>query len=131
MHDTARDEPKGRCQSCAHFFGSGNKSSVSAEGYCKDCHGAVDHDCHTRAVGRDVPTTPNRPVTSEAPSRVMGVPELAAILNVNIKTIYAGIHAGEIPGVLRIGRTVRLSRDKVERWLAGEDRATSSKGVRR
>ena len=48
---------------------------------------------------------------------VMTVDELAALLRVERKTVYSAIARGEIPGVRRIGRTLRASRDAVLAWL--------------
>ena len=57
-----------------------------------------------------------RPAASlDAP--VMTVDELAALLRVNRKSIYDAIARGEIPGVRRIGRTFRASREAVLAWL--------------
>ena len=72
------------------------------------------------------------PAADDAPPKtqtscVMDVEELAGLLKLNAKTVYSAIKNGQIPGVLRVGRTVRLSRDKVERWLAGEERVPSSR----
>src|SRR5262249_52784351 len=52
----------------------------------------------------------------------MTVDELAALLRVNRKTVYAAIEAGEIPGVKRLGRVIRLYRRTVLEWAVKEDR---------
>lgn len=49
---------------------------------------------------------------------VLTVEELAELLRINRKTAYAAVEAGDIPGVRRIGRTIRISRDTVLAWLA-------------
>ena len=49
---------------------------------------------------------------------LMRVEELAAVLRVNPKTLYALIRRGEIPGVVRVGRVIRMNRDVVVRWLS-------------
>ncbi len=54
---------------------------------------------------------------SESPV-VMTVKELAELLRVERKTAYTAISRGEIPGVRRIGTTIRLHRDTVLAWLA-------------
>lgn len=65
------------------------------------------------------------PGTSALPL-VLTVDELAALLRVDRKSVYSAIQRGEIPGVRRLGRTVRLHRDTVLRWLSqGQDRARS------
>lgn len=55
-----------------------------------------------------------------ATSEVMTVTELAKMLRVNKNTVYREIEAGRVPGVLRVGRTIRISRAAVVKWL-GQD----------
>jgi excisionase family DNA binding protein len=53
---------------------------------------------------------------------VLTVEEVASLLRVDRKTAYAAVVRGEVPGVRRLGRCIRISRDAVLRWLAdGED----------
>ena len=88
--------------------------SANAE---SDVVGAVDTGSAPPALG-DPPT-------------VLTVPELAALLRLDRKTVYACIKAGEIPGVRRVGRAIRVHRDQVLRWLAaGQARAPRSRGTR-
>ena len=62
----------------------------------------------------------------EAP--VLNVDELAALLRVERKTVYAAIARGEIPGVRRVGTLLRVSRERVLAWLAqGQDRVSRSR----
>ena len=92
--------------------------TVSVQGHDDIIHApdpAVDVGA-MRQVGEPDPKAP-----------VMEVEELADLVGVSPKSIYAAIKAGEIPGVLRIGRSLRLSRHKVEQWLAGEVRVPSSR----
>jgi excisionase family DNA binding protein len=59
---------------------------------------------------------------------VLNVDELAALLRVERKTVYAAIARGEIPGVRRVGSLLRVSRDRVLAWLAqGQDRVSRSR----
>lgn len=59
------------------------------------------------------------------------VDELANLLRMDRKTVYAAIQRGEIPGVRRIGRALRISRDAVLRWLAeGQGRVSRSRSSR-
>ena len=64
---------------------------------------------------------------SETLPAVLSVDELADVLRIERKTVYAAISRGEIPGVRRIGRTIRISRDAVLSWLAeGQGRVPRS-----
>jgi excisionase family DNA binding protein len=49
---------------------------------------------------------------------VLTVDEVAELLRVNRKTVYAAIKLGEIPGARRIGGAIRLHRTTVLTWLA-------------
>lgn len=49
---------------------------------------------------------------------VLTVNELADLLRVNRKTVYASIRAGEIPGVRKVRGRIRIHRDVVLRWLS-------------
>ena len=60
---------------------------------------------------------PRRSVAQEPV--VLTVDEAAALLRVERKTLYDAIHRGEVPGVRRIGRLIRLSRETLLKWLAG------------
>ena len=54
----------------------------------------------------------------------MTVDELARILRVNRKTAYEAVANGQIPGVRRIGRTIRVCRATVVDWLRNEGRVS-------
>jgi len=54
------------------------------------------------------------------------VDELAKLLRVNRNTAYEAVARGEIPGVCRIGRKIRICRDTVVEWLRGEGRVSAS-----
>ncbi len=54
-----------------------------------------------------------------ATSAVMTVVELAGLLRVNRKSAYAAVARGEVPGVVRVGHRIRISRAAVEKWLLG------------
>lgn len=54
---------------------------------------------------------------------VLTVEEVADLMRVDRKTAYAAIADGDVPGVRRLGRCIRVSRDVFLRWLAeGEGR---------
>ena len=61
---------------------------------------------------------------------VLTADELARLLRINRKTVYAGFKAGDIPGGKRIGGTIRFSRDAVLRWLSEGQVPRSSRGSR-
>jgi excisionase family DNA binding protein len=68
-----------------------------------------------RGAGQPGSTVAQPPAPTESP--VMTVNELAALLRVNRKSVYEAIARGEIPGVRRIGRSFRASREAVLAWL--------------
>lgn len=49
---------------------------------------------------------------------IMTVDEVAGLVRVNRKTLYAAIKAGEVPGVRQIGRRIRIHRATVLAWIA-------------
>jgi excisionase family DNA binding protein len=50
----------------------------------------------------------------------MDVDELATFLNLNRKSVYQAIERGEIPGVTRFGRTIRIYRPTVLEWAKSD-----------
>lgn len=46
--------------------------------------------------------------------------QAAAMVPMGINQFYEAVKRGEVPGVLRIGRTIRISRKVFEAWLDGE-----------
>jgi excisionase family DNA binding protein len=62
---------------------------------------------------------PTKPV---AESKLARVSYLAERFDKPESTIYAMVKAGRIPGVVRLGRTLRFKVDEIERWIeAGGD----------
>ena len=55
---------------------------------------------------------------SDAPA-VLTVEEAAALLRVNRKTLYEAIQTSALPGVIRLGRSIRISRTALVHWLRG------------
>jgi excisionase family DNA binding protein len=53
--------------------------------------------------------------THDAP--VLRADDVAKLLGVDRKTVYAAAERGEIPGTIRIGRLLRFSRAKVLAWM--------------
>lgn len=52
---------------------------------------------------------------------VLTVEEVADLMRVDRKTAYAAIADGGVPGVRRLGRCIRVSRDVFVRWLEEGD----------
>jgi excisionase family DNA binding protein len=63
-------------------------------------------------------------------SATMTVAECVKVTGFSRSAIYGAIKRGELPGVVRIGRSIRLSREVIRRWLAGEIES-QSQGSRR
>lgn len=49
------------------------------------------------------------------------VEEAAELLRVNRKTLYEAIRLGQVPGVARLGRILRIHRDTLLTWRPGND----------
>ncbi|WP_338867959.1 helix-turn-helix domain-containing protein [Myxococcus stipitatus] len=47
------------------------------------------------------------------------VEEAAALLRVNRKTLYEAIRLGQVPGVMRLGRVLRIRRVALVQWQSG------------
>lgn len=100
--------------------------SFNARGMLKPTRAAAGHqeaapDGHiTRTDAKNDASDDARepvPVSSAAPP-ILTVEELAALLRLDHKTVYAMVNRGEIPGVRRFGRTLRIHRDTVLQWMA-------------
>lgn len=57
----------------------------------------------------------------EPPNEVMTVDELAARLRVTRGSIYGLVQRRKIPGVIHLGRSIRISRAAIEKWLTEGD----------
>ena len=62
-------------------------------------------------------SAPAAPATTLPP--VLTVDEAARFLRLNRKTLYDAVRAGELPGVVRVGRFIRIGRDALLGWLQG------------
>jgi excisionase family DNA binding protein len=61
---------------------------------------------------------------------ILTVEEVADLMRIDRKTAYAAIACGEVPGVRRIGRCIRVSRDVLLRWLELGDVKPATRGRR-
>lgn len=50
---------------------------------------------------------------------VLTVEEAAAFLRVNRKTFYEAVRLGSVPGVIRLGRVIRISKAALISWVQG------------
>jgi len=50
---------------------------------------------------------------------VLTVDEAARLLRVNRKTLYDAVREGRVPGVIRLGRSIRIGRTALLAWLQG------------
>jgi len=69
-----------------------------------------------------LPPAPSLPTPSEAGSNApefLTVDEAAALLRVNRKTLYESVKRGLVPGVLQIGRSIRIRRSVLVGWSPG------------
>lgn len=69
------------------------------------------------------------PEPAELPP-LLRVEEVAALLRINRKSAYAAVEAGILPGAVRIGRTIRVSRDAVLEWTRGQGGVSRSRRKR-
>ena len=60
--------------------------------------------------------------------RILTVEEVADLMRIDRKTAYAAIACGEVPGVRRIGRCIRVSRDVLLRWLEQGEAKSATRG---
>ncbi len=64
----------------------------------------------------------DRPV--EEP-RFLTIPETARLLRINRGRAYEMANDGSLPGVVRIGRTIRVDRERLIAGLAGDERSSA------
>jgi excisionase family DNA binding protein len=62
------------------------------------------------------------PVAAGTTPAFLTVEEAAELLRVNRKTLYEAIRLDQIPGVARIGKTLRIRRAALLEWTAGKGR---------
>lgn len=55
------------------------------------------------------------------------VDELAKLLRLNRDTAYKAVAERQVPGVRRIGRTIRIHRQSLMAWIEGADIAPQKK----
>lgn len=58
--------------------------------------------------------------TCERHRDVLTVEEAARLLRLNRKSVYQAIALNQFPGVLRVGRVIRIRRATLESWMQNE-----------
>ena len=71
-------------------------------------------------------TTVSMSRASIGPPKVMTAAEVAKFLRVDIKTVYAEVNAGQLPG-RRVGRRVVFLREALLDWLRSNERVLPPK----
>lgn len=74
----------------------------------------MDND-YSGGMDTDSPDTPA--------SEWMTAQELAPRIGCSMKALYARVDRGSIPGVLKLGRSLRFKRDVIEHWIASNYKA--------
>lgn len=70
------------------------------------------------------------PDNREAPPEFLTVDEAAALLRVNRKTLYESIRLGQLPGVVRIGKALRIRRETIVTSPSGKGRDSALRSRR-
>jgi excisionase family DNA binding protein len=65
--------------------------------------------------------TPAPATSLDALPDVLTVEQAAGLYRLGRKAVYEAIARGEVPGVIRLGRSIRISKAAVARQLAGMD----------
>ena len=61
---------------------------------------------------------------------VLTVEEVAELMRIDRKTAYAAVAEGDLPGVRRVGRCIRVSRDVLLQWLSMEKPSSMERSKR-
>ena len=68
-------------------------------------------------------TGPNsEPKTIDRMPSLLTVEEAARFFRINRNTLYEAIKLNQVPGIVRFGKSIRLGRDAVKRWIRGLSR---------
>ena len=59
-------------------------------------------------------------MTTETTKRTLTLNEAAAFLGCGTTLAYRLVRTGKMPGVIRLGRKILISRKALERWVDGE-----------
>ena len=84
-----------------------------------DRHIAVGRAC---VPGRERGVVSHQTDRAETPTsfpEMLTVEEAAAFLRVNRKTFYEAVRLGSVPGVIRLGRVIRINKSALISWVQG------------
>jgi excisionase family DNA binding protein len=102
---------KGRDNSKGHLGGA-EQGGAARHSQLPEPQTGLDPQAPSSAVSADEGYQPLALTVSEA----------ARILRVNPKTLYQAIKLGQVPGVIHVGRTIRVSRAALLGWPGGNGR---------
>lgn len=57
-------------------------------------------------------------MSNDAFPELLRIPEAARLLGVRRQTIYRWAAEGKVPGLIRVGRTMRVNADVLRDWIA-------------
>jgi excisionase family DNA binding protein len=72
-----------------------------------------------RRIGEVLSQQNNEAGSPSSLPEVLTVEEAAAFLRVNRKTFYEAVRLGSVPGVIRLGRVIRISKSALISWVQG------------
>ena len=64
----------------------------------------------------------SEPKTIDRMPSLLTVEEAAVFFRINRKTLYEAIRLQQVPGVVRFGKSIRLGREALKRWIRGLSR---------
>ena len=64
----------------------------------------------------------SEPKTIDRMPSLLTVEEAARFFRINRKTLYEAIRLEQVPGVVRFGKSIRLGREALKRWIRGLSR---------
>ena len=80
-------------------------------------HEAPERAEPARDLARE--STESRGGTGAGGLAVLTIDEAARLLRVNRKTLYDAVKADQVPGVVRLGRAIRIGRAALLSWVQG------------
>lgn len=60
------------------------------------------------------------------PEKLLRMPEVAALIDTSLPRAYELVRQGVIPGVVRLGRQIRVNPDVLAKWMTQDGGATGA-----